>query len=372
MVFLELKPNNPAIHKSINPSSCGMTVRKCQIKQDNSPCWHNVHRAGKMKRKMPARMPAIRKYNSPYGKFKTYMGNGRIKEIMKYRQASDAVTGSVETSCANPSTQYEILFPDTKQLISVFVLTGQSNSLGTTEDPQESDITPGTDPLDARIPFFWANRFSPTTDANAPLVGGSDGKIVPLCAQQGRNGNTIVWGPEIAFGRGLATAGAPPFLIVKASRNGGGNSFWLKGATDDHMYRHAVRTVLQALGALPPTTKFNIAALLYVQGESDKEDEAAAAGERLQKLAENLRKELPHATNMIVLVGGIAAPGTCRDIVRAKQAALPATDSSFLYIDTIDLQPLLYDNLHFNKSAKFEVGRRMCATWLKRNRMALS
>ena len=26
MVFLELKPNNPAIHKSINPSSCGMTV----------------------------------------------------------------------------------------------------------------------------------------------------------------------------------------------------------------------------------------------------------------------------------------------------------------------------------------------------------
>jgi hypothetical protein len=26
MVFLELKPNNPAIHKSINPSSRGMTV----------------------------------------------------------------------------------------------------------------------------------------------------------------------------------------------------------------------------------------------------------------------------------------------------------------------------------------------------------
>jgi hypothetical protein len=25
-VFLELKTNNPAIHKSINPSSCGMTV----------------------------------------------------------------------------------------------------------------------------------------------------------------------------------------------------------------------------------------------------------------------------------------------------------------------------------------------------------
>ena len=26
MLLLELKPNNPAIHKSINPSSCGMTL----------------------------------------------------------------------------------------------------------------------------------------------------------------------------------------------------------------------------------------------------------------------------------------------------------------------------------------------------------
>jgi hypothetical protein len=291
-----------------------------------------------------------------------------MEKIMKYRQATDAVSGSVETACARPSTQDEILFPDMNQPISVFVLTGQSNSLGTTEDPQESDITPGMDPLDVRIPFFWSNRFSPTTDADAPVIGGSGGKIVSLCAQQGRKANTIIWGPEIAFGRGMTAAGAVPFLIVKASRNGGGNSFWLKGAADDHMYRHVVSTVLQALGGLPPTIKFNIAALLYVQGESDNEDEAAVAGERLQSLAENLRNELPHATSMMVLVGGIAARGTRRDIVRAKQVALSATDSSCLYIDTMDLQPLLYDNLHFNKSAKFEIGRRMCATWLKQNR----
>ncbi len=290
-----------------------------------------------------------------------------MEKIMKYRQTADAAAGLAETACAKPSPQCEIQFTDTNQPISVFVLTGQSNSLGTTEDPQESDITPGIDPLDAKIPFFWSNRFSPTTDANDPVVGDSGGKIVPLCAQQGRKASTILWGPEIAFGRMMAAAGAAPFMIVKASRNGGGNSFWLKGATDDHMYRHTVSTVLEALGALPVGTKFNIAALLYVQGESDKEDEAAASGERLQMLAENLRKELPYATNMMILVGGIAAPGTCRDIVRARQAALPATDSSFLYIDTMDLQPLLYDNLHFNKSAKFEIGRRMCATWLMRN-----
>jgi hypothetical protein len=277
------------------------------------------------------------------------------------------VEGPLETNSDKPSTQHEVLFPDTNRPISIFVLTGQSNSLGTTEDPQESDITPGMDPLDGRIPFFWSNRFSPTADADAPLAGDSGGKIVPLCAQQGRKADTIVWGPEISFGRGMAAAGAAPFMIVKASRGGGGNRFWLKGTTDDHMYRHVVSTVLQALGALPPTIKFNIAALLYVQGESDDETEAAVAGERLRKLTENLRADLPHATRMMVLVGGIAAPGTRRDNVRAQQTALPVTDPAFLYIDTMDLQPLLYDNLHFNKPAKLEIGRRMCATWLERN-----
>ena len=286
---------------------------------------------------------------------------------MRVRQSTDAVEGPLETNADKPSTQHEVLFSDTNLPISVFVLTGQSNSLGTTEDPQESDITPGMDLLDARIPFFWSNRFAPTADPDAPLVGDSVGKIVPLCAQQGRKADTIVWGPEISFGRGMAAAGAAPFMIVKASRGGGGNRFWLKGTTDDHMYRHVVSTVLQALGALPPTIKFNIAALLYVQGESDDETEAAVAGERLRKLTENLREDLPHATRMMVLVGGIAAPGARRNNVRAQQAALPVTDPAFLYIDTMDLQPLLYDSLHFNKPAKLEIGRRMCATWLERN-----
>jgi len=281
--------------------------------------------------------------------------------------ATDAVEVPLETDSAKPSTQHGILFPDTNRPISIFVLTGQSNSLGTTEDPQESDITPGMDPLDARVPFFWSNRFTPTAEADTPLVGDSGGKIVPLCAQQGRKADTIVWGPEISFGRGMAAAGAAPFMIVKASRGGGGNTFWLKGTSDDHMYRHVVSTVLQALGALPPTIKFNIAALLYVQGESDNEAEAAVAGVRLRKLTENLRTDLPHATRMMVIVGGIAAPGSRRDNVRTQQTALAVTDPAFLYIDTMDLQPLLYDNLHFNKPAKLEIGRRMCATWLERN-----
>jgi hypothetical protein len=125
-----------------------------------------------------------------------------------------------------------------------------------------------------------------------------------------------------------------------------------------------VQTVRQAVSALPAGTTFDIAALLYVQGESDSEAEAKASGERLRLLAQNLRIDLPHAENMKVLVGGIAAAGPNRDIVRDQQSRLPATDPSFLYISTLDLRPKLYDQLHFNKSAKLELGLRMADAWL--------
>jgi sialidase-1 len=249
--------------------------------------------------------------------------------------------------------------------VKVFVLTGQSNSLGTTEDPKEADITPGTDPLDEGIPFFWANRSTRAGDGPAMLYGDSGGNIVTLRAQQGEGVDPLFWGPEIGFSRALAAAGRQDFMIVKASRGGGGNGYWLKGNSDDHMYRHVVETVRQAVQALPPGTDFEICALLYVQGESDHAVEAAAASERLRALAANLRQDLPNAAGMRVLIGGIALGGKNQDIVRAQQSALPAADPTFRYIDTLDLRAQRYDNAHFSKPAKLELGQRLAKAWLE-------
>jgi hypothetical protein len=33
-------------------------------------------------------------------------------------------------------------------------------------------------------------------------------------------------------------------------------------------------------------------------------------------------------------------------------------------VDTLDLTGQLYDNLHFNKRAKLEIGRRLADAWL--------
>ncbi len=245
--------------------------------------------------------------------------------------------------------------------VRVFVLTGQSNSLGPTANTGEKDALPGEDALDAGVPFFWSNRSTRAGDGPSVLYGDSGGMIVSLRAQQGEGEHPSFWGPEIGFGRCLAAAGVTDILIVKASRGGGGNGHWLQNG---EMYRHVVETVRQAVSALPQGTDFDIAALLYIQGESDSESEARASGERLRLLAQNLRKDLPNAGNMKVLIGGIAAAGHKRDIVREQQSGLPAIDPTFRYINTLDLQHWLYDQLHFNKSAKLEIGRRMADAWL--------
>lgn len=245
--------------------------------------------------------------------------------------------------------------------LRLFLISGQSNSLGSTADPVEPGCPPPFDPLDEAIPLYWSNRSSRSGDGPAVLLGDSGGEFKSLQFQQGEGANPIFWGPEIGFGRSLAAAGIDNFAIIKASRGGGGNGFWVKDGEDNHMYRHVMETVKGALAALPQQREVVIEALLYVQGESDSDEQAVVSGERLQLLAANLRADLPYAANMRVIIGGIAAPGERRDIVRREQAALAARDKSFTYIDTLDLQPLLYDQLHFNKTAKLELGRRMAA-----------
>ncbi|MBT4667843.1 MAG: hypothetical protein HOB63_15125, partial [Opitutae bacterium] len=248
--------------------------------------------------------------------------------------------------------------------LDVFVLTGQSNSLGTIAPADGADPVPPVSGLDATIPFFWSNRSTRSGDGPAVLIGDSGGRFVPLKAQQGEGKNPVFWGPEVGFARTLRSAGHRDFAIIKASRGGGGNSFWLKGSRDDHMYRHIVRTVSDAVHVLPRGRSFRIRAVLYVQGESDNKTEAAASGERLETLLANLRRDLPGASRARLIVGGIASAGTRPNVVRREQAAAADRNPSIEYIDNSDLQRQLYDRLHFDRQAKLEVGQRLAQRWL--------
>ena len=82
--------------------------------------------------------------------------------------------------------------------IKLFVLTGQSNSLGTTNGG-EADPSSGSDATDQHVQFFWHN----IVDATTTTIGTSGGVFTTLQDQQGGvyAGSATHWGPEIEFAR---------------------------------------------------------------------------------------------------------------------------------------------------------------------------
>ncbi|MFT5131430.1 MAG: hypothetical protein ACI8W8_005066, partial [Rhodothermales bacterium] len=244
--------------------------------------------------------------------------------------------------------------------LKLFVLTGQSNSLGTTAGG-EADPEPGADSADSQVRFFWHNVANEKTS-----LGDSGGVFTDLRSQQGGHypGSATHWGPEFGFARAAYRSGFRDFGIIKASRGGGGNSHWSK-AKGGHMYAHVVDTVKAATRVLKANgDSFEIAGLIYVQGESDSAAEAAMADARLAELVENLRQEFPEAAAMHTVIGGTAA-GRTHATVRSKQTGLAAGDARISYVDNSDLRSQLYDRLHFDKAAKILVGQRIAAAFVR-------
>lgn len=245
--------------------------------------------------------------------------------------------------------------------MNIYVLTGQSNSLGCTADPAESGAAPVASDIDAQIPFWWGN---------VGLSGNSAGEITTLQVQQSTSAeNPIFWGPEFNFARKMFEAGQRNFMIIKVSRDGGGNGHWSKsgeGLTyQPKMYEAIIKEVTEATTALAARgDTFKIVGLMYLQGESDSPAEANASAARLETLIVNLRKDLPNASDMRAVIGGICAGNDTRDLVRKQQSELAATDPTIDYFDTTDLRPLLYDGLHFNREAKMIVGARYAEAFL--------
>lgn len=254
------------------------------------------------------------------------------------------------------------------QLLTVFVLTGQSNSLGTlgTTDLGMRHDPVGSHPAEQAggVSFFWDNRSDGTPAGDAAL--GSSGAWVNMGAQTGGfyAGNDDHWGPEIGFSRMLWNAGYRHFAVVKASRGGGGNSFWQKESADHHMYDHVVSVVNAALVQLPPGyTGHRIAGLIYVQGESNGVTEAAEADLRFSALLENLRADLPAATGMQGVFGEIGGSGTNRDTTRAKQLALAQARTDIGYAENTGLSVHNQDgqSIHYDAESQILIGERMAA-----------
>lgn len=254
----------------------------------------------------------------------------------------------------------------------VYILTGQSNSLGTTGSG-DSLMSPGADEVDGQTAVFWSNVTSSNTAYPPTLYGDSAGGLTTLRVQQGDGGvNPTFWGPEFGFARTLATLGGRDMLVIKASRGGGSNALWDEAtfaSSEDagHMWGHLRDTVDAALATLTASAgdSFRVRGLLYIQGESNTAADAAVAGDRLAALAANLAAHIdadyPGTTaGMRTVIGEIAASGgtAARITTTAAQQALASGSDAVAFVPTRDL-PLKSDGIHFGGAAKLEIGSRM-------------
>ena len=259
--------------------------------------------------------------------------------------------------------------------VDVYILTGQSNSLGTTK--AETDYSPGSHPADSVIRIFWANVGG--TGWPVTLLGTSTNLFIPLQMQQGGYGSPYFWGPEFGFARTLYDAGRTNFVIIKASNAGGGNTLWDKAAFDANhnngpMWGHVSNTVNTALGVLAASGRsFNVRGLLYIQGEANSLAEASIAASRFSLLFSNLMAAVNTtypgtATGMCAVIGEIAGSQstTTNQLTTTQQVAVAYSNNAIAFVGTRD-QPLKANDLpHFPKSAKLEIGRRMANCFLGR------
>ncbi len=258
--------------------------------------------------------------------------------------------------------------PSPGKTLSLLVLTGQSNSLGTPATTITNITSPaiGTHPAEQAmaVPFFYDNTADGTPAGDAAL-GDSGGQWITLGLQKG---GFYAWssnhfGPEIGAVRQLWEAGYRDFAIVKASRGGGGNAYWEKTNADHHMYDKVVATVSNALQVLPPGySNAQVSGLLYVQGESNSGAEAALADTRFDALLNNLRTGLPNAAAMKAAFGQIAGDTSGNRLTTTqRQAALAASraDIGFANSSGLKLQSVDGLNLHYDADSLITLGRRM-------------
>ncbi len=258
------------------------------------------------------------------------------------------------------------VFGASGKTLRIFVLTGQSNSLGTPATTETNMILPQVQsyPADTNVPFFWDNT-SDNTPAGDAALGDSGGQWTNICFQTGGYYaySTNHWGPEVGCARMLWDAGYRDFGIVKASRGGGGNSYWCKTNSDHYMFSKVMNTVSNAALVLPSGyTNLQVACLLYLQGESDSTYEASFADQRFFMLMTNLQTDLTNAANMKAVFGEISsdASGT-RLTVSQRQSSLAAsrTDIGYAQSAGLTLQNVDGLNLHYNADSLVVMGERM-------------
>lgn len=242
----------------------------------------------------------------------------------------------------------------------LYILTGQSNSLGAVKG---SPATPEQLARYASQAKLWNGNM--VRDTGELFDKSPSWQTVAPQLPSYRN---LCMGPEYGFAhmmqrRGWHAAEGESIFIIKASLDGGGNSFWLPGAP---AWKSLVRTVDAALGALPGEPQVH--ALLYLQGESDKGEEISLAPARLLDLLSRLKKKLRNKQALRYAVVGECATWAGKEAQDARGAtsaglmgAMADKRKEVGWVRTRDLTKITSGDamgVHYDGASQLSIGAR--------------
>lgn len=241
----------------------------------------------------------------------------------------------------------------------VYILTGQSNSLGAVKG---SPATPEQLERYAGEAQLWSGNME--RDTGKPFD--TNPTWVTVAPQLPTYNGSLCMGPEYGFAhmmqrRKWRCSAGNKLYIIKASLDGGGNSFWLPGKP---AWLTLTKTLKEALSAIEGKT--HVQALLYLQGESDKGEEITLAPTRFTELKTRLQKEVKKGLKYAVV--GECATWHGREEKDAKgntsaelMHALTRKKKDIGWVRTRDLTKITSgDNMgvHYDGKSQLSIGAR--------------
>ncbi|MCQ2371852.1 MAG: autotransporter-associated beta strand repeat-containing protein [Akkermansia sp.] len=221
---------------------------------------------------------------------------------------SGAYTGNVALSTDGKSLVVSDV-TQTGSIYHLYILTGQSNSLGAVKDSPLSQgmldayRATGVKMYNANITTYNSKDNMRHAEDNPAWVQLAPQKPEYSGTYQGEAWRSLCMGPEYGFAYMMQKNGwftmaghenTDGLGIVLASLDGGGNQYWDKSSSSGYTYEDIVQSVKNALVAAKDGgyDAVSLDGLMYLQGESNDGPGANAAAARYAAFLGNLRSDL--------------------------------------------------------------------------------
>jgi len=283
---------------------------------------------------------------------------GDVAEVLVYNRKLSAVetnaVGSyletkygLKTSYVPPANQ--------NNKVKVWLLGGQSNMRGHGNPAEVTDPTYQVRQGDV-MHYHWQHNDAADDYGWEQLLWGG-----------GRTETTQEggFGPELSFGRAMADEYPDERIALIKHSPGGTNLHTQWDPVGGSVYAAFVSTAHDALDALTAQgLDFEIAGMLWMQGEADTKDAANAAAyeDNLNDLIAAVRTEFS-TPEMPFILGLTYGNGDYTDTVRAGQLAAAAADVDVLVVNMDDRELVTYDTIHMNTASQLLFGQRLAAAY---------